>query len=97
MKSGMGVPKAWRFRLKLAILQNGQNENGNGNGKGVVWWRSANTTSSWSVVCGIMLFGLGLISLFTGHVASHLEWYSQRLGNRTLYSTLVCFLFLFLF
>lgn len=40
---------------------------------------------SWSLVCGLMLFGLGLISLFTGHVASDLEWYSQRLVKNTLY------------
>ncbi|KAM0043719.1 putative GDP-fucose protein O-fucosyltransferase [Helianthus debilis subsp. tardiflorus] len=33
----------------------------------------------WSVVCGVILFVLGLISLFTGHVASNLEWYSQKL------------------
>ncbi|KAM7491205.1 hypothetical protein LguiA_034126 [Lonicera macranthoides] len=32
-----------------------------------------------SVVCGLMLFALGLISLFTGHVVSDLEYYSQRL------------------
>lgn len=38
---------------------------------------------SWSVVCGLMLFVLGLISLFTGHVASDLDWYSHRLVNPT--------------
>ncbi|TQD91426.1 hypothetical protein C1H46_022994 [Malus baccata] len=38
---------------------------------------------SWSLVCGLMLFGLGLISIFTGHVASDLEWYSQRLVINT--------------
>ncbi|KAG4930421.1 hypothetical protein AAZX31_17G138000 [Glycine max] len=43
---------------------------------------------SWSVICGVMLFGLGLISLLTGHVASHLEWYSHRLRHHALYSTL---------
>lgn len=43
---------------------------------------------SWSVVCGVMLFGLGLISLFTGHVASDLEWYSQKLVKPTWYSKL---------
>ncbi|KAD5508055.1 hypothetical protein E3N88_15758 [Mikania micrantha] len=31
------------------------------------------------MVCGVILFALGLISLFTGHVASNLEWYSQKL------------------
>ncbi|XP_059275929.1 O-fucosyltransferase 29-like [Lycium ferocissimum] len=36
----------------------------------------------WTAICGFMLFALGLISLFTGHVASNLEWYSQRLVKR---------------
>jgi len=31
-----------------------------------------------------MLFSLGVISLFTGHVVSHLEWYSQQLSKRSL-------------
>jgi len=44
---------------------------------------------SWSVLCGFMLFGVGLISLLTGHMASDLEWYSQRLVHRTLYSAVV--------
>lgn len=53
---------------------------------------------SWSLVCGLMLFGLGLISLFTGHVASDLEWYSQRLVKNTLYySKLVLGLLFFFF
>ncbi|KAK4483612.1 hypothetical protein RD792_010811 [Penstemon davidsonii] len=38
-----------------------------------------------AAVCGLLLFALGLISLFTGHVASDLEWYSQRLVKRTWY------------
>ncbi|KAL5551181.1 hypothetical protein UlMin_001357 [Ulmus minor] len=91
----MGVAKAWRLSLIPANLALLQHQNGNGyNGKHVCW-RSATTTSSvqrkpvsWSVVCGLMLFGLGLISLFTGHVASDLEWYSQRLVKRSLYSKL---------
>lgn len=33
----------------------------------------------WGMVCGVILFALGLISLFTGHVASNLEWYSHKL------------------
>ncbi|XP_002530648.2 O-fucosyltransferase 29 [Ricinus communis] len=53
------------------------------------WWRSSATQQQrkkipWSLVCGLMLFVLGLISLFTGHVASDLEWYSQRLVKRSL-------------
>ena len=42
-------------------------------------WRSQKKPLSWSVVCGILLFAVGLISLFTGHVVSDLEYYSQRL------------------
>ncbi|CAH1453768.1 unnamed protein product [Lactuca virosa] len=40
---------------------------------------------SWTVVCGVLLFVLGLISFFTGHVASDLEWYSHRLVKRRLW------------
>lgn len=61
------------------------------------WWRSSvmqlqqqRRKVPRSLVCGFMLFGLGLISLFTGHVASDLEWYSQRLVKRSFfYSRLV--------
>ncbi|MFS7888367.1 hypothetical protein Hanom_Chr00s000001g01594171 [Helianthus anomalus] len=35
------------------------------------------------VVCGVM-FVLGLISIFTSHVASDLEWCSQRVVIRRL-------------
>ncbi|XP_065857859.1 O-fucosyltransferase 29 isoform X2 [Euphorbia lathyris] len=49
------------------------------------WWRSSMSQQRrkipWSLVCGLMLFTLGLISLFTGHVASDLEWYSQKLDG----------------
>ncbi|GMH09541.1 hypothetical protein Nepgr_011382 [Nepenthes gracilis] len=48
--------------------------------------RSQRKPFSWSFICGFMLFALGLISLFTGHVASDLEWYSQRLIKRSLYT-----------
>jgi hypothetical protein len=103
----MGVAKAWRFSLisanNLALLQD-QNGNAisNSNTNKHVCWRSSATTSfqmkpiSWSLVCGLMLFGLGLISLFTGHMASDLEWYSQRLVRPSLYSRLVIFLFFLL-
>lgn len=40
---------------------------------------------SWTVVCGVLLFVLGLISFFTGHVASDLEWCSHRLVKRRLW------------
>lgn len=39
----------------------------------------------WTVVCGLLLFSVALISLFTGHVASDLEWYSNRFVKPTWY------------
>ncbi|KAG6382567.1 hypothetical protein SASPL_157762 [Salvia splendens] len=39
----------------------------------------------WTVVCGLLLFAVALISLFTGHVASDLEWYSNRFVKPTWY------------
>ncbi|KAJ1375452.1 putative O-fucosyltransferase, plant [Sesbania bispinosa] len=91
MGVGVGVGKAWRFSLlsstNLPLLSQPDNKRKH------VCWRSTTTTPfqqrktiSWSVVCGLMLFGLGLISLLTGHMASDLEWYSQRLVHRTFYS-----------
>ncbi|KAL6556274.1 hypothetical protein OROGR_005562 [Orobanche gracilis] len=47
-------------------------------------WRRR-TAVPWTVVCGLLLFAVGLISLFAVHVASDLEWYSQRLVKRTWY------------
>ncbi|KVH91936.1 GDP-fucose protein O-fucosyltransferase [Cynara cardunculus var. scolymus] len=44
---------------------------------------------SWTVVCGMMLFVLGLISFFTGHIASDLEWYSHRIVKRRLWKNKV--------
>ncbi|GAA0162103.1 hypothetical protein LIER_39345 [Lithospermum erythrorhizon] len=44
---------------------------------------------SWSVICWVVLFGLGFVSLLTGHIASHLEWYSQRLAKHTFFYKLV--------
>ncbi|XP_077235413.1 O-fucosyltransferase family protein [Tasmannia lanceolata] len=51
-------------------------------------WRLQKKAISRSFLCGLMLFALGLISIFTGHVASDLEWYSQRLSKRPLYAKL---------
>lgn len=48
-------------------------------------WTYRRPAVPWTIVCGLLLFVVGLISLFTGHVASDLEWYSQRLVNRTWY------------
>ena len=84
----MGIAKAWRystFSAKLALEQQHQHKH--------VCWRSQKRPISWSFLCGLMLFILGLISLFTGHVASDLEWYSQRLVKPSLYSKLVIFVF----
>ncbi|GKV38035.1 hypothetical protein SLEP1_g45987 [Rubroshorea leprosula] len=79
----MGVAKA-----SPALLQH---LNG-GNSDTPVCWRSApgqqRKPVSLTVVCGVMLFCLGLISLFTGHLASYLEWYSQRLVKRSFFSEL---------
>ncbi|KAF7137173.1 hypothetical protein RHSIM_Rhsim07G0197200 [Rhododendron simsii] len=67
----MGVANAWRFSVegvlsKLAsVHQNTQQQQQQQHFLGRL---------SWSVVCGLMLFALGLISLFTGHVASDLDW-----------------------
>lgn len=47
--------------------------------KHITCWRSQRKPFPWSFLCGVMLFALGLISLFTGHVVSDLEYYSQRL------------------
>ncbi|KAK6947569.1 GDP-fucose protein O-fucosyltransferase [Dillenia turbinata] len=62
----MSVAKSWRFSTNLALLHYSQKH------------ACQRKPISWSFLCGIMLFCLGLISLFTGHVASDLEWYSQR-------------------
>ncbi|KAL6986011.1 hypothetical protein U1Q18_019378 [Sarracenia purpurea var. burkii] len=86
----MGVAKAWRFTSgflsKLALVVHQQN-------KQHFLCKSSSSAQrrpvSWSLVCGLMLFALGLISLFTGHVASDLEWYSQRLVKRSFYYKLV--------
>ena len=90
----MGVAKAWRLSSGVVSkLASVHQEN-----KQHLWWRLWSSPSpshrrpvSWSVVCGFLLFALGLISLFTGHVASDLEWYSQtqRLMKRSLYYKLV--------
>lgn len=91
----MGVANAWRFSLisaNLASLQQQNGCNGGTNKQYVLWrWRfyvSQRRKIPWSLICGLMLFALGLISLFTGHVASDLEWYSQRLVKPSLYSKL---------
>ncbi|KAL5728354.1 O-fucosyltransferase 29 [Ranunculus cassubicifolius] len=44
----------------------------------VCWRFQKKQQFSLSFICGLMLFALGMISLFTGHVASHLEYYSFK-------------------
>ncbi|KAL4396958.1 hypothetical protein S245_001412 [Arachis hypogaea] len=95
----MGVgSKVWSLRSFLCskqpqLLHPDKNNNSNGsinhnhNHHSHMCWRSSVAKpTSWSMVCGFMLFGLGLISLLTGHMASHVEWYSQRFVRRTLHS-----------
>jgi len=102
------VGKAWRLGVlstNLALLSN--NNNKKQQQQQHVCSRKNNMTISWSLVCGLMLFVLGLISLLTGHMLSDLEWYSHRLVHPTFYSRLVInlihsllillFLFLFVF
>ncbi|KAL2548057.1 O-fucosyltransferase family protein [Forsythia ovata] len=97
----MGVAtKAWRYsgglvlnNLDSAILKQQkpkqQSQELHSNNFFLGWkWRRPTVAVPWTLVCGLMLFSVGLISLFTGHVASDLEWYSQRLVKRTWYSKL---------
>ncbi|XVE57641.1 hypothetical protein DITRI_Ditri04bG0106100 [Diplodiscus trichospermus] len=87
----MGVAKAWRFSVIPANLALLQQPNGSALSNKNVCGRLRSSAAqqrkpiSWSLICGLMLFCLGMISLFTGHVASDLEWYSQRLVKRSLY------------
>ncbi|XP_047327898.1 O-fucosyltransferase 29-like [Impatiens glandulifera] len=86
----MGMTR-WRFgngviSSNIAKLAHRHQQN-----KRHLFWRFSSSSSSprrrisWPFICGLMLFSLGLVSLFTGHIASDLEWYSQRLIKRSLY------------
>ncbi|KAI8548194.1 hypothetical protein RHMOL_Rhmol07G0253900 [Rhododendron molle] len=70
----MGVANAWRFGIEGVLSRLASVHHQNTQQRQHLLGRL-----SWSVVCGLLLFALGLISLFTGHVASDLDWYSQRL------------------
>ncbi|XP_043717163.1 O-fucosyltransferase 29-like [Telopea speciosissima] len=76
----MGVEKVRKFSLPRLSLSEGNLTVLHSEKQ--FCWRSSKKPISWSCVCGLLLFALGLVSLFTGHVASDLEWYSQRLINR---------------
>ncbi|KAF3591345.1 hypothetical protein DY000_02026692 [Brassica cretica] len=81
--------EVWRSSVRLLTTTNSPPQlNGGGNKSGLRRWRSFSgqpkRTVMWTWVCGFMLFTLGVISLFTGHVVSHLEWYSQQLSKRSL-------------
>ncbi|XP_056864478.1 heat shock 70 kDa protein 17 isoform X2 [Raphanus sativus] len=86
------VAEVWRWSVRLSKTNSPPPQlNGGGNKSGgLLWrWRSFSgqppkRTVMWTWVCGFMLFTLGVISLFTGHVVSHLEWYSQQLSKRSL-------------
>lgn len=92
MGVGVGLEKlSLLSTTNLAVLAQANNKCSSS--RKHVCWRSSTTPFhlqrkpiSWSVLCGFMLFGLGLISLLTGHMVSDLEWYSHR---RSLYSTMV--------
>ncbi|XP_076928413.1 O-fucosyltransferase 29-like [Bidens hawaiensis] len=94
----MGVAKYWRYTRKVFILANNRHNCKDTKLKQqkhhCLLWPPPETAAvgggqrrriSWTVVCGVMLFVLGLISFFTGHVASDVEWYSNRLVKRRLW------------
>ncbi|KAK6787045.1 hypothetical protein RDI58_015570 [Solanum bulbocastanum] len=69
----MGVAKVWRYSCGVLAYTQKQHFFFSC----WLWRRPISCTK----VCGFMLFALGLISLFTGYVASNLELYSQRLAK----------------
>ncbi|XP_071686443.1 O-fucosyltransferase 29-like [Rutidosis leptorrhynchoides] len=92
----MGVAKSWRYTGKVLVLAKHHNCNCKQHRLKVsehhhcLLWSPSDTAVvggggqrrriSWTVVCGLMLFGLGLISFFTGHLASSdLQWYSHKI------------------
>ncbi|RRT83379.1 hypothetical protein BHE74_00013385 [Ensete ventricosum] len=44
----------------------------------ITWICQRKRAISRSVLCGLMLFSLGLVSLFTGQIAADLEWSQIR-------------------
>ncbi|XP_076886804.1 O-fucosyltransferase 29-like [Bidens hawaiensis] len=88
----MGVAKSWRCTRKVFILTNNHKQQQKHH---CLLWSVPETAAvsggkrrriSWTVVCGVMLFLLGLISFFTGRVASDVDgYYSNRLVTRRLW------------
>ncbi|KAI7742707.1 hypothetical protein M8C21_020714 [Ambrosia artemisiifolia] len=81
----MGELKGWRYSGGTLVVANNNNNNQRKKVKYNQQYYYRHCCCSWSVVCGLGLFVLGLISLFTGHVASNLEWYSQKLAKHRLW------------
>ncbi|KAK1378226.1 O-fucosyltransferase family protein [Heracleum sosnowskyi] len=76
----MGVGKDWRNH-NLALLNHTKHRK-----KQVFWWKLCFLAPiRWTLVCGVMLFVVGLVSLCIGHVVSDLELYSHRIVNRSWY------------
>lgn len=86
----MGVAKSWRYSGKVLILAKKDDCKFSKKHHCLVWAPPEKVAAggggglrrriSWSVVCGVMLFVLGLVSFFTGHIvasSSDLEWYSH--------------------
>ncbi|KAA3460263.1 O-fucosyltransferase family protein isoform 1 [Gossypium australe] len=83
----MGGAKAWMFSVVSVNLNGSVLSN-----KHVCWsWRSSAAQQSkpisWSLVFGLMLFSLGIVSLFTGHVVSDLDW-MEVIKDRLIYGNL---------
>nr|XP_043629156.1 O-fucosyltransferase 29-like isoform X2 [Erigeron canadensis] len=91
----MGVAKSWRYSGKVLILAKNHGYKHNNLKHHCLLWSPPETTVvgggqrrriSWPVVCGVMLFLLGLVSFFTGHLASsHHEWYSHKIVKTRLW------------
>ncbi|XP_076953153.1 O-fucosyltransferase 29-like [Bidens hawaiensis] len=89
----MGVAKAkakaksWIYAGRVLVLVNNNNNNKQAAAEvhHCLLWTPTDSTSgghrrriSWTVVCGVMLFVMGLMSFLTGHVTSDLEWCSHK-------------------
>ncbi|XP_076933399.1 O-fucosyltransferase 29-like [Bidens hawaiensis] len=84
----MGVAKAkaksWIYTGRVLVLANNNNNKQAAEVHHCLLWTPTDSSGgqrrriSWTVVCGVMLFVLGLMSFLTGHVASDLEWCSHK-------------------